>query len=258
MENANEALPYSLASGLMNTDQLGLFLENAQLLNIEGAVTSFIVGNHCKQGKDQDIILRPQYYSLYMWTNFFGSTLLKTELLCNYFEIENPKTDKPYGGPWPESSVCWSSITQRRGIPVLSAHSSLSEDESRLYLIVINRNLTSETIIQIVIKGFSPDPSANIYTLSSSIPSGSKSIDEVCAVMESNNETKPDTVKLFAKSINSAGNYFTYILKPRTATAFVFTKRKPGQLKKPAQPAKAEPAKKPTKKQTIQKKKLKK
>ncbi|HVE38284.1 MAG TPA: hypothetical protein VNM14_00265 [Planctomycetota bacterium] len=214
--------------GVYDADLIGMMVEHARELGLASANLFFLQGDdpwaflqHSFARRDASAIsVRSPYWSLYLWTHYFGSTLLTTDVRCGTFAIPFPQ-----GDDWPKEGVYWSRIAAQEGIPLLSAHSSLSADGKTLSLIVINRDLYQDRETRVELNGFLPETSGSVHTLNSSVTAASRKTEEQFAVWDSNNEDAPGTVKIRDSRIENVGRTFRWRFPAHSATAIVLRSR---------------------------------
>jgi alpha-N-arabinofuranosidase len=214
--------------GVYDADLIGMMVEHAQELGLANANLFYLQGDdpwaflqHSFMRREvSGIVVRPPYWALYLWTHYSGSTLLTTEVRSDTFDIPLPK-----GDDWPKEGIYWSRIAAQDRIPLLSAHSSLSEDGKTLYLIGINRDLYQDREARIELSGFLPKASGDVHLLSSSVTAASRRTEDHFAVWDSNNEDTPGTVKIRDSRIESVGSSFRWRFPAHSATAIVLQAR---------------------------------
>jgi alpha-N-arabinofuranosidase len=218
----------SVLVGVYDADLIGMMVEHAKELGIASANLFYLEGDdpwaflqHSFARRDASgIIVRPPYWALYLWTHYFGSTLLTTEVRCEGFDIPFPK-----GDDWPKEGIYWSRIAAQERIPVLAAHSSLSADGKTLYLVVINRDLSRDRELPIEMNGFLPSPLGEVHTLNTSVTAASGRTEDLFEVWDSNNEETPGTVKIRDSRLETAGATFRWRFPAHSATAIVLHSR---------------------------------
>jgi len=214
--------------GVYDADLIGMMVEHAQELGIANANLFYLEGDdpwaflqHSLARRDASAVLvRPPYWALSLWTRYFGSTLLTTEVRCGSFDIPLPK-----GDDWPKQGIYWSRIAAQEGIPLLTAHSSLSADGKTLSLIVINRDLVQDRDATIELNGFVPKGPGELHTLNSSVTAASRRTEDLFAVWDSNNEETPGTVKIRDSRLEVAGSTLRWRVPAHSATAIVLQSR---------------------------------
>lgn len=215
--------------GVYDCDEIGMMVEHADELKLDAGMLFYLTGDdhwsfiHQRFGErepseDTTVRLRPPYYALYMWTHYFGTELLRTEVEAPTFGIPDIK------GTWPENMLFWSRIAVQDGIPLLAAHSSLSADGKNLYLIVINRDLHDGMRTNVDLKGFQPKREAQVFTLSTSATAASPKLVDRMAAWDSHNEENPTTVKIRQSRISNEAASFTYSYPAHSATALILTR----------------------------------
>jgi alpha-L-arabinofuranosidase len=214
--------------GVYDADLIGMMVEHAGELGIANANLFYLEGDdpwaflqHSFARREaSSVTVRPPYWSLYLWTHYFGATLLTTEVRCGSFAIPFPQ-----GDAWPKEGIYWTRIAAQEGIPLLSAHSSLSADGKTLFLVVINRDLKEGRETTIELKGFLPKAVGDAHTLNSSVTAASQRTEDLVAVWDSNNEETPGTVTIRDSRIESAGSTFRWRFPAHSATALVLHAR---------------------------------
>jgi alpha-N-arabinofuranosidase len=210
--------------GVYDTDLIGTMVEYADELKIKDGNLFYLesddpwalIHHHFENGDSSRVNLRPPYYALYLWRHYFGDSLLQSEVKCGTFDIPLAK-----GDDWPKEKQLWTQIAAQDGIPLVTAHSSLSPDGKTLYLMVVNRDLYNDIESNIDVKGFSPQPGGEVHTLNTSVTAASKKTEDMFAVWDSNNEDTADTVKIRDSAISNAGAAFKYTFPAHSATAIV-------------------------------------
>jgi len=229
LEEYDDRAQNTVLVGVYDADLIGMMVEHAGELALDNANLFFLQGDdpwafvrHDFVRRDASrITVRPPYWALYLWTHYFGSTLLSTEVRCGNFDIPFPE-----GGEWPKEGVLWSRIAAKDRIPLLAAHSSLSSDGKTLYLIVVNRDLYRDVETSIRIDGFLPQSSVEVHTLNSDVAAKSRELQDMMAVWDSNNESRADTVKIRDSRIDGAGAAFRWRVPAHSATALVLQSRR--------------------------------
>jgi len=214
----------SVLVGVYDADLIGMMVEHARELGLANANLFYLQGNdpwaflqHSFSRRDASAItVRSPYWSLYLWTHYFGSTLLTTDVRCGTFGIPLPQ-----GDGWPKEGIFWSRIAAQEGIPLLSAHSSLSADGKTLYLVVINRDLREDHEASIELRGFRPRAGAEVHTLNTNVTAASRKTEDQFAVWDSNNEDAPGTVKIRDSRMDVAGSSFRRRFPAHSASAIV-------------------------------------
>jgi hypothetical protein len=94
--------------------------------------------------------VRPIAVALQLWAKDMGPMLVKSG-------VASP-------GSYPTKD--WHTRVNYQGdVPLLAAHATRSRDRRGLQLLVINRNETDPTTVEIAIKGFTPKPQVEVLTL---------------------------------------------------------------------------------------------
>lgn len=210
--------------GVYDADLIGMMVEHADELKLDNANLFYLQGDdnwtfiaHSFANSDKSAItIRPPFYALFLWTHYFGDTLLATAVTSGTFAIPLPD-----GGDWPKDGILWTRIAAQEGIPLLAAHASVSADGQKLYLIAINRDLHNDIEAEIRLTGFSAAAQADVHCLNTSAEPKSGRLEDMFAVWDSNNEDKPGTVSIRDSCIDVAGPVFKHKFPAHSATAVV-------------------------------------
>jgi hypothetical protein len=218
----------SILVGVYDADLIGMMVEHAQELALDNANLFFLQGDdpwaflqHSFARRDESrITVRPPYWALYLWTHYFGSTLLSSDVRCGTFDIPSPQ-----GDDWPKDGILWSRIAAQDRIPLLAAHSSLSADGKTLYLMAVNRDLANDLETTVRIDGFVPQSSADVHALTTDVRPASRRLQDLMTVWDSNNEDRPDTVKIRDSRLDGTGPTFRWTIPAHSAVALVLKAR---------------------------------
>ncbi len=187
-------LSTSLLAGLHCADLLMLFLEQSRALNINFACSWKL---HAPT-PNADIVYRtspeqryasPEYFSQLVFREHFGDTLVANSLDCGTFS--NQKVAQ---------------IQNMSAVPELSVCTSLDSTGTKLYLMVINKQLDQDVTTTIQLEGFEPQPEACVWTLNG--PS-----------IISNNEDNPNTVCVTPSTLAPVSSSFIYTFPAHSLTA---------------------------------------
>jgi alpha-L-arabinofuranosidase len=129
-------------------------------------------------------IKRPNYYVRDLYYNHFGDTLLGASVTCGTYT---------YSGT---------------AIPYLGVNVSKSADGNKLYLMVINKNMTNSITASISLSNFVPASSQNAYVLTGPT---------VDATNEDN--SNPTKVSVSQQAFTVSGNSFNFTFRPFSMTA---------------------------------------
>jgi alpha-L-arabinofuranosidase len=214
--------------GVYDADLIGMMVEHAAELKLDNADLFYLQGDdpwvflqHSFEKADASkITVRPPYYALYLWTHYFGDTLLSTDVTCGTFGIPLPE-----GDTWPKEGIFWTRIAAQEGIPLLAAHASLSADGQTLYLVVVNRDLYNDIESEIQLKGFPATGQADVHVLNTCVEAKSNKLEDMFAVWDSNNEDNPDTVTIRDSRVAVAGSVFKHKFAAHSATALVLRRK---------------------------------
>ncbi|MEM2433270.1 MAG: alpha-L-arabinofuranosidase C-terminal domain-containing protein [Candidatus Bathyarchaeia archaeon] len=137
-----------------------------------------------------DMYVNPVYLAFKLYRNRTGKIVLKTIVDVDGYRVDSI------------------GITN---VPYLDVSATMDEDESRLYIAVINRHMTDKIKATISIRDFEPKRLCEISQLN-----GPK--------WDSKNDfSSPNTVKIISQNVNLeiANNSFTYIFEPHSVTILV-------------------------------------
>jgi alpha-L-arabinofuranosidase len=176
----------TLLNAVLNTD---FFWD----MVLEGADGANIWDLYMTLGPEGEEVYKfAQYYMLWMNRHRSGKWL-----------VESPVTSPTYSGnPYGSDEYALMKFGTVDGVPYLSAYATLSEDGSRLYLIVTNKSADGQTTT-IHLNGFTPQSQASVWQMTSANWS--------------------DTGLIPATStIQNAASGLTYTFPARSVTSFVF------------------------------------
>jgi alpha-L-arabinofuranosidase len=117
-----------------------------------------------------------------MYAKHFGNILIKSEVKCESYRVN--KIEVPY----------------------LSINASRNEDESKIFIMVINKNIDITVTAAIDLKGFIPGKEGNAWILNG--PS-----------IDATNEKDHNNVRITRKRIAIKGNPFKVSFEPHSLTA---------------------------------------
>jgi alpha-L-arabinofuranosidase len=191
----------TLLAGLYDVDMIGTFVQRNADYHLALGIQHFLQGasptaDILYDWETKERYRRPDYYALQMWTRHFGDTLLQTTVRCGTFDI--PRT---YGNVGPLADI-----------PYLAVHASIS-GETRLYLLVVNRNLTEDVRAKISINEFAPQATGRVYTLNGP---------DIRATNEDGNH---DTIKIKESTISALAREFAYTFPAHSVTVLELEKR---------------------------------
>jgi len=149
--------------------------------------------NYCLISNMVNPFLRPTGLAMKLFREHFGDYVLNTTSVSPTFDVT-----KKVGY-----------VDTRQGVPDLVALASKSSDNSKLYLIVVNRHIRDSLNTTINIVNFNPDYSASVYTLNG-------------PDVTSNNENGTN-VFITPGTINNASRSFTYNFPAHSVTTFEFS-----------------------------------
>ncbi len=141
-------------------------------------------------------VRRPNFYALKMFTNYFGDEIIES-VITNSPTFDTKLLDTQEFLVYPAT----------QGISVLNCIATTKND--KLYLMVINKDLDSDTQTDIALSGFTPAGNAQVYTLNG--PS-----------VDATNENAAETVKITESTINNVSSSFSYPFEKHSVTVMVF------------------------------------
>jgi alpha-N-arabinofuranosidase len=127
-------------------------------------------------------VKRPNYYVFELYNNHFGFNLLDVEVESDSYAV---------GGV---------------SVPYLSVNASKDEDNKKVYLMVVNKNLKENVLATVRLKGFSPSGRGKAWILN-----GSR--------IDSMNEDNPENVGVVYKEFDIRGNSFRFVFQRHSLTA---------------------------------------
>ena len=134
-------------------------------------------------------IKRPNYYVFELYYRHFGSVLLAVDVGISSCKVE-------------ESSM-----------PYLSLNASANKDKSKIYLMVVNKNLEQAITAAIDLKDFAPSANGEAWVLNG--PS-----------IDATNEKDPNSVKVMHRKFEITGGPFDFTFEPHSLTTIEITGRK--------------------------------
>lgn len=136
--------------------------------------------------------LRPHYHALKLLMNHVPPQLVDTRVTSPTFAVEQV-----------------GNVKAASAIPLLTAIAATSPDGRRLSLVVLNRALSQPVTAAVRFQGFTPQPAAQVFTLS-----GTRVSDH--------NEDHPHAVEPATGTINDAAPAFTYTFGAHSLTVLEF------------------------------------
>jgi alpha-N-arabinofuranosidase len=162
-----------------------------------------------------DGVPKPVLLALDMFRNHFGTQLVETT-------VASPTYDSPETGM----------VAAERGVPSISAVSSLSADGKRLFVIAINKDLSSTLETDIVVKTGKPAQTLNVWSISGpSIDSNNgHRLPEIPGLKWANparasansmfDSGRPGTIAIRPSNIDNAASTFRVRLQPVSVSSF--------------------------------------
>jgi alpha-L-arabinofuranosidase len=134
-------------------------------------------------------IKRPNYYVFELYTKHFGSELIMADVESGFYR------EKGFS------------------IPYLTVNTSVNEDKSKIYLLVVNKNLAEPVCARIHLKDFLSSGGGDAWILNG--PS-----------IDATNEKNPNNVKVMHRKFEIRDNPFGFTFEPHSLTAIEITGRK--------------------------------
>jgi len=159
---------------------------------------------------------KPVYYALQMYSQHFGSKLVQAQ-------VNSPTYDSKGIGL----------VAEMKDVPYLDSVASLSDDGTRLFLIVVNKHFSAAIPTQVQIAGLRPVQQAKIWLLTAASLDANNGNDlsgfgfakQIAAPgTPMFNQGKPGTVVPQASEFSSASPSFSFSFVPRSVTAMEFTR----------------------------------
>lgn len=195
----NFHLNASLLAGLHLADLLMMFLEQSSALTIPFACGWKLHG----YGYGSDIgyqwwpeqrTPRPEYYAQRVFREHFGDLLVANSVDCGTF-----------------STVEVAAVEAMPDVPELSVCTSIDSERTKLYVMVINKQLEGDVQATIQVEGFEPQPEASIWTLNG--PS-----------ITAHNEEDPGTVSIVPSTLSLVSKSFAYTFPAHSLTVLELDK----------------------------------
>ena len=133
-------------------------------------------------------IKRPNYYVFELYNKHFGSDLIAADVICRDYKVEG------------------------FSIPYLSVSASSDEDKNKIYLMVINKNLSESITASIDLRNFDHSNRGEAWILNG--PN-----------INATNEKNPNNVKVVHKNFEIDTNPFRFNFEPHSLTAIEIVKR---------------------------------
>ena len=209
-------VPYRhcLGTALLNAEMLRIFMKpehNILMANYWNFVneywgmikseTSFIKHDY---GEPIHYIKRPNCYVYELYNKHFGDVLLSADVDCNSYTISKRayKPIKKHARRFIEKGA----KRDVRSLPYLSVNASRNKNGSKIYLMVINRNMDKNVTSSIELKNFVPAQECNAWILNG--PS-----------IDATNEKNEDNVRVEYNKVEIKDNPFKFTFEPHSLTA---------------------------------------
>jgi alpha-N-arabinofuranosidase len=209
-------------------EQLGAALLNAELLKLfMKPENKVLMANHWTLGPRGSAfsmvregyapghvtyVARPNYYVYQLYQHHFGEILIDNEVTGDTYDISGYKSYLDFL----EKSIG----VQDTKVPYLSVNTSKNTDGTKLYMMVINRNLKEPVTSRIDLRGI-PSEWSNVF-----LNGGTRRIDIWVLngpSIDATNEERSDNVGVAHKEIEITGSPFELILEPHSLTAIEIT-----------------------------------
>ena len=159
---------------------------------------------------------RPNYYPYEMYNDHFGDVLIDVEVDTSFYEIKDLNLIE-YSGGVADLEGLIANYIEDTNIYYLTVNASKSQDGSKVYLMVINKNMYDNITATIALRDFVPAEQAEAWVLNG--PS-----------VDATNEDDPNNVKVVYKSFKINGNSFEFTFEPHSLTAMEITYNGPVDL----------------------------
>jgi alpha-L-arabinofuranosidase len=161
---------------------------------------------------------KPIYYALQMYSQHFGPKLVQAQ-------VNSPTYDSKAIGL----------VSEVQGVPYLDSVASLSDDGTKLFLIVVNKHFSAPIPTQVQIAGFRPAQQAKVWVLTAPSLDANNGNDLVLSGFGFAKQIaapgtpmfaqgKPGTVVPQASDFSSASPNFVFTFVPRSVTALEFSR----------------------------------
>lgn len=196
-----EPVPYRhcLGTALLNAELLRIFLRPeykilmANYWNFNNGYTGMIKSETEFMSHDYkyhiNYIKRPNYYVFELYHKHFGSELIGVNVKSSSYE------------------------TKGFSIPYLSVNASINADRSKVFLMVINKNLNETISATVDLKDFNPSKNGKAWML-------------IGPSVIATNETNPDNVTVVNKEFKIEDNLFKFTFEPHSLTAIEIERKK--------------------------------
>jgi alpha-N-arabinofuranosidase len=196
----DEPVPYRhcLGTALINAELLRIFMKpenNIIMANYWQFCNSYwgmvwTQEDYMKHDYKQHIkyLKRPNQYVYELYNKHFGPELIPAEVSCGSYRMKG------------------------FSVPYLSVNASKDTDKSKVYIVVINKNMEKPEKAVVSLKDFSSSLKGDAWVLSG------LSVDAV-------NEKDPENVKVTHRDISLQGDSFEFIFEPHSLTAIEIERR---------------------------------
>lgn len=190
-------IPYRhcLGTALVNAELLKLFMkpENNILManywqfmnEYWGMISNGFSDNY--QGLKEPYYKRPNYYVFELYHKHFGDVLLATDTKCDSYSLGMKK------------------------VPFLSVNASKNKNGTKIYIMVVNKNLDKGIEAKVVLKDFVPMKMGSAWILNG-------------PAVEATNEVERNNVRIINERLEMNNDYFLFTFKPHSVTAIEIQK----------------------------------
>lgn len=218
-------LPYrhSLGTALTNAELLRIFMKpgnNILMANYWNFINEYwgmvytktdFTNGDIKDSKNY--IKRPNYFVFELYNRCFGDILIKTDVECETFTIDRIHTEESIKSVIARvrnvllgKNVKAKEIPAGLGIQYLAVNASKNNDGTKIYLMVINKNLDTEIICRIHLKDFISEKICKAWILNG-------------PHIDSTNEEDADNVAVAYSESNVEADGFRFAFQPHSLTA---------------------------------------
>ena len=198
-------MAWSLSNALFYAEVFGQFIKEGVTLAASykfqetpfGYIRGYFTENEGLNVLWDNQTIRPKALAHKMFSKYFGDVLIEGDLKgSSFFEKEPDWYDASYAGE----------------VPYLSSYASLTKEEDRLYLILVNRHSSQEFPITVSIKNFEFNPEVTVRILTG-------------PEITSQNDGSPGTVTIKESTMNLPSNKFIYTVPAHAVISIELNKK---------------------------------
>ncbi|MFQ5435936.1 MAG: alpha-L-arabinofuranosidase C-terminal domain-containing protein [Anaerolineae bacterium] len=142
-------------------------------------------------------VRRPSFYVQKMFNNYFGDTIVATEIADSpTFDVQERDTGE------------YLALPAAQNVPSLNAIATTGD--GKLYLMIVNRDLERDIEINVELNGFSPATEATVYVLNG-------------PAIDATNEENPENVTMREERLAGIADSFFYTVEKYSVTLITLT-----------------------------------